>query len=636
MVKLSKFEVVFFLLLLFYNNFFRIITPFLYMSENNRFNTGNITIFLLVLMLIPFTINIKKINLQDLKFKNQILLFMLLILIASISTNIIYGQPIIKGVQAQKYLFIYLLYFPLMTYLLKNNNNLVRIKKLLIYYGFIQSLLVILQYILLGKINFMVVSVAERFGDTRLNVGGSVVLLSLFLSIDWILNSKENKKLNILIICIELFYFVFINKTRMALIGIVIAIILIALIQTKWSKFKIFYATIFLCLLTLTILSNTIDKYLQLSLKEVGSNSGNYLVRVNEVKYFMTQYIKTPIFGRGFYNNNFAGILNDIGTQYKYYLDDIGIYSFVFYYGIAGILWLIALVGKLLYSILKTKNYFAICYFVYLVATSLTLFDIVYEPFNIVILLTIVSIDYVRKTNKDSYKLEEWRLSERRIINEIIKKAWLIALIVLLSTGGSVLYLKHNNIKSYKATATVYAIAKSGSLPQNNAQGSVNYSNVLVGQQFSKDYSEIIKGDDVVRTVINKLGLRNITTDELSSQVSLSLADQSNVVEISVIDNNATRAKDLANAFSQALIDKMAKLTGQSTLSSIDNAQIPNSPVPRGTSTLVLIVFLASFLIASGIVVVIAHKDKTAKTVEDIEIGLGYGIIGIIPKMNIK
>ena len=57
----------------------------------------------------------------------------------------------------------------------------------------------------------------------------------------------------------ELFYFVFITKTRMVLFGVGISIILIALLQTKWSKFKIFYATIVVCLLALTIFNKTIN-----------------------------------------------------------------------------------------------------------------------------------------------------------------------------------------------------------------------------------------------------------------------------------------------------------------------------------------------------------------------------------------
>ena len=213
------------------------------------------------------------------------------------------------------------------------------------------------------------------------------------------------------------------------------------------------------------------------------------------------------------------------------------------------------------------------------------------------------------------------------MIKALIKKWWLILIVVLASTGFSALYTVYTSKPIYQAKTTLYVMAAS-----NSQKSVITTDNIAVSQQLVKDYGELIQSEKITSSVIESPGLKR----GLSSSVSIDIVKGSNLLQLSVSDTNPEKAQAVANAFAKVLIENVVSITNQTNLSVVDEAKLPVQPIATNKSLKVMLSFLISLVAICGLIILLEYIDNTAHTVEDIEKELGYSVIGIIPEMDIK
>lgn len=226
-------------------------------------------------------------------------------------------------------------------------------------------------------------------------------------------------------------------------------------------------------------------------------------------------------------------------------------------------------------------------------------------------------------------------MSEDRIIKTLLKKIKVILLITFVVTGITAVYNIYLVHSVYQSKAILYAI---GTTYDNNDRSNpiITSDSISVSQQLVKDYSEMIKSDEITSAVVNKLAITNVSTNELSKDVSLAISDSSNLMEISVNNTDPVEAQRIANTYAQVFAQKIASITKQVNVSIVQNAKTPTDPIAPTKAKNISLALLISLLATSGMVVILEYLDNTAHTVEDIKDELGYSVIGIIPKLNIK
>lgn len=222
-------------------------------------------------------------------------------------------------------------------------------------------------------------------------------------------------------------------------------------------------------------------------------------------------------------------------------------------------------------------------------------------------------------------------MSEKRILKALIKRWWLILLITLVSTGASVTYSVRNSNPIYKATTTLYV------MPTSNSQNYIITSDsIIVSQQLAKDYIELIKSAKITSAVAEGLGFKGITAEKLSSNVIVGMVKGSNLLEISAYDSNPKTAQAIANAFAKISIEQITGITNQTNFNVVDEAKVPVEPIATNKFMMVMLSFVLSLLSICGLIIFLEYIQNTAHTVQDIEKELGYSVIGIIPKTDIK
>jgi len=199
-------------------------------------------------------------------------------------------------------------------------------------------------------------------------------------------------------------------------------------------------------------------------------------------------------------------------------------------------------------------------------------------------------------------------------ILRIIRFNWMyiILCIVLGATGGFA--LASVTSPEYTARADVFVAVTGSSTTGDLAQGS-NFS-----QQQARNFSAVATREVVLAPVIDQLGLP-LTTAELRSQVSTSVALNTSMISIQVSDPSPNQAARVANLVAENLARVVPTLSPQVDGSSpvrlrvIETATPPTTPSAPNTAMLVIMGALAGVVLAALVVtvrVLIGTRVRTA------------------------
>ncbi len=141
----------------------------------------------------------------------------------------------------------------------------------------------------------------------------------------------------------------------------------------------------------------------------------------------------------------------------------------------------------------------------------------------------------------------------RRFWQIVRKWYWLMALSLILA--GSTSYLVSKSMTPiYEATVTLQ-------VNQMQNPGSLAYNDLLMSQQLTKTYSELIRKRAILEPVIQQLNL-NQTYESLASQVKVSVVRDTQLIQVTVQHPKAQLAADIANKIGDVFITQAADSQG--------------------------------------------------------------------------
>ena len=222
-------------------------------------------------------------------------------------------------------------------------------------------------------------------------------------------------------------------------------------------------------------------------------------------------------------------------------------------------------------------------------------------------------------------------MEEEIDLKNIFKAFWdrkvAIILIILVCVVIGFVYTTYFVNPVYQATSTAILTSNSES---EEGQASVTQSEVTLNNSLLSTYRGIATSDSVVNKVISNLGL-NLSADTLKKQIIVSSATNTQIIQITVENEDPSLAVRIANEIRQVFTDRVAELYDMQNIKPLDDAQVPSSPSNINHMKDILI-FLAGGIVLSIIYVVIANLlDNTVKNSSDIEKATGLNVIAEIP-----
>lgn len=159
--------------------------------------------------------------------------------------------------------------------------------------------------------------------------------------------------------------------------------------------------------------------------------------------------------------------------------------------------------------------------------------------------------------------------------------------------------------------------------------------NIQTDLQLINTYSVIIKSPAILDQVSDQLAL-DLNADQLTNKITVSNAENSQVVNISVQDPDPAIAVDIANttaAVFQEEIQELMKVDNVSILSFavVKENQAAVSPNPMLNMAIAAVVGL---MLGVGIAFLLEYLDTSMKNEQDIEDVLDMPLLGVISPIN--
>ena len=221
--------------------------------------------------------------------------------------------------------------------------------------------------------------------------------------------------------------------------------------------------------------------------------------------------------------------------------------------------------------------------------------------------------------------MEELDLKE--LFDLFISKIFQILIIIIIFIGIGVVYTVGFVEPKYSANTTL-VLATS-----NESDKSITTTDVTLNSKLVSTYSEIVKSDSVVGTVINNLNL-NMKDSELKKKVSVSAVEDADIIKITVTNEDADEAAKIANEIAKVFSDKIKDLYKINNISILDSATPNYTPSNINHTKDIIIFAFIGVVIAVAYVLISNMLDTTIKSAEDIEKGFGIPVLVSIPMIE--
>lgn len=203
----------------------------------------------------------------------------------------------------------------------------------------------------------------------------------------------------------------------------------------------------------------------------------------------------------------------------------------------------------------------------------------------------------------------------------------IIATLVCCLIGG--IYTKFLTVPMYKSSTTVI-------LGSNQDGAGITQNDISINNNLVSTYAEIITSRRVLEQVQKELN-ESYTYKELASEISVSSINNTQIIKITVEDNNALNAKIIANLVAKVFTVEVPELYNLDNVHILDVAIEEEDPYNINVAKSSIIGGVLGLVISSGIFFVIYYFDRTAKSVEQVEEVLQMPILGSVEETkNLK
>ena len=201
----------------------------------------------------------------------------------------------------------------------------------------------------------------------------------------------------------------------------------------------------------------------------------------------------------------------------------------------------------------------------------------------------------------------------------------LVALVFAIAAFGYSAFLAK---KEYQSTSRIYVVSR-----QNQDNNALTNSDLQAGSYLVKDYREIILSQNVLSQAIEELKL-DLTPAELSKKISVSVPTDTRILSITAKDGDPKEAARIANGLRNVAAEKIISVTKVSDVTTLDEAEVPQSPSSPNIKRNVLLGFVAGAGLMVVLLVVVEVLDDRVKRPEDVEELMGLPLLGVVPDIK--
>lgn len=230
-------------------------------------------------------------------------------------------------------------------------------------------------------------------------------------------------------------------------------------------------------------------------------------------------------------------------------------------------------------------------------------------------------------------------LDLKAIYTMLCRKKFLVIGIILISIIFGCVYSYKMIEPDYKSSTTLILgrIVDSGENKGFDVDNRITQTEIAINSNLVSTYSELIKSKTLIKKVKNNLGI-TINDQDLRDSITVSRLSETELIEITVKNNNPDLASNIANEIAKVFSEKIQEIYNIQNVYIIDAATPDYIPYNINHVKDIIIFAVLGFIVSFGILILYSILDTTIKSADDIENEIGLKNLNIIPikKQDIK
>lgn len=223
----------------------------------------------------------------------------------------------------------------------------------------------------------------------------------------------------------------------------------------------------------------------------------------------------------------------------------------------------------------------------------------------------------------DEWKDEEIDLIE--VFHLFLTKWWMILGCGIICAIVAFVGTKMLITPQYESSAMIYLLSKSNAI--------TSALDIQLGNQMTDDFKILATSRPVVERVIKDKNLE-LTYEAMVDKISISNPSDTQILKISVKDEDPAVACDLANAMAKATSERVAEVMNTDQPNVVEDAVVPEKPVSPNVLKSTMIAAFLGMLLVMGILLVNYMLDDRIKTEEDVAKYLELNTLASIPLVD--
>lgn len=230
-----------------------------------------------------------------------------------------------------------------------------------------------------------------------------------------------------------------------------------------------------------------------------------------------------------------------------------------------------------------------------------------------------------KQNNRDYYSVDLLQ-----IIKSLWKKAWIIAVVTVLSGILGFCVAAFGITPKYSSSVMLYV---------NNGDFSVgdfisfSSSQITGARSLVDTYIVMLNNRTTYNKVIEKAGV-DYTFDELEDMVVAESVNGTEVMRITVTSTDPYEAADIANAIAVVLPMRISEIIAGSSMEVVDSGAVNLKKVAPSITGFTVVGMLVGAIICVLVLVVIDMRDDTIRSEEYILQNYDYPILAKIPDLD--
>ena len=226
------------------------------------------------------------------------------------------------------------------------------------------------------------------------------------------------------------------------------------------------------------------------------------------------------------------------------------------------------------------------------------------------------------------YNNDEIEIDLREVFILLLSKAWLIALVGILTAMIGFAISAFVIAPTFESTSKIYILNK-------QQENTVTYSDVQLGTQLTKDYAQLITSRLVLEKVIEDLKLtetyEGMNYEAMLNKVEVTTPTDTRILSITVTDTDPVMAMEMANCIREVAAVHIKNVMDIEAVNIVETANLPTEKAGPSITRWTLIGGCVGAFLVMAVVLLIFFMDDTIKTSDDVEKYLGLSTLALIP-----